>query len=65
MRLGGSDRWTYISNLAPFYIGSNNIYINSYNLKNFNFDKAILSGTNCIGDQINLPSCEEIIFSNA
>ena len=65
MRLGGSDRWTYISNLAPFYIGSTNIYINSYNLKNFNFDKAILSGTNCIGDQINLPSCEEIIFSNA
>lgn len=65
MRLGGSDRWTYISNLTPFYIGSTNIYINSYNLKNFNFDKAILSGTNCIGDQINLPSCEEIIFSNA
>lgn len=65
MRLGGSDRWTYISNLSPFYIGSTNIYINSFNLKNFNFDKAILSGSNCIGDQISLPACEEIIFSNA
>lgn len=64
LRLGGSDRWISISNLTPFYIGSSDIYINSLNLKNFNFDRAILNGS-AINTSIYLPACEEIIFSNA
>ena len=64
LKVGGSDRLTYISNLASFYINSTDIYINSLNLANFSFDNAIMS-SNAIGKNIYLPNCETIQFSNA
>lgn len=34
--LGGSDRWTFISDLAPFITNSSRFVVNSTNLRNFN-----------------------------
>lgn len=62
---GGSNRWTYISNLTSFYLrdlSKNPMYLKSLNLQNFYFDNAQLSGD--IGANIYLPQCTDIKFTN-
>lgn len=60
---GGSDRWTYISDLTPIIHGQNRIYLNSKNLTNFYFDNSALSDE--IKNQVYLPKCTEIKFTNS
>lgn len=54
--IGGSDRWIYVDNLAPFTRNNNQLYINSNNLQEFN-----ISGMKTINNVSgNLPAVRKI-----
>lgn len=60
---GGSDRWTYISDLTPFIIGQENLYIHSLNLKNFRCNK--LSKSSFSSYSLYLPQCQSVEVVNS
>lgn len=60
---GGSDRWTYISDLTPFIVGQENLYIHSLNLQNFRCNK--LNKQSFQIQSIQLPQCQSIEIVNS